>query len=78
MRNLVVEGAAAAVTVIAGVGADLIAVVTACATAVAMSAGVAGAGPEAAAGAAVAGAGRADGAVGAETSCRIRNVNSPL
>jgi len=53
MRNLVVEGAAAAITVITGAGADLIAVVTACTTAVTISAGVAGAGPGATAGAAV-------------------------
>jgi len=39
MRNLVVEGAAAAVTVTAGAGADLIAVVTACATKVVLEGG---------------------------------------
>jgi len=61
MRNLVVDGVTGVVTVIEGGGAELIAEATACATAVAMSAGEGAA----AAGAAVAGAGGAAGAAGA-------------
>ena len=60
MRNLVVEGVTGVVTVIEGAGADLIAVVTACATAVAISVGDGAA----AAGAAAGAAGGAGGAAG--------------
>jgi len=64
-RSWVEQGVGAAVTAMAGAGADLMAVVTACAAAVTMSAGVAGAGPGATAGAAAAGAAGAGGAAGA-------------
>jgi len=73
MRNLVVEGGDAAVTVIAGAGTDLMAVVTACATAVATSAGDAGTAAGAAAGAA--GAGGAAG-IGAGPKPAVESVMS--
>jgi len=56
MRNLVVEGVTGVVTVIEGAGADLIAVVTACATAVAILVGDGAAAAGAATGAAATGA----------------------
>jgi len=65
MRNLVVEGVTGVITVIAGGGAELIAVATACATAVATSVGEGAAGAGAAVGAVAAGAGGAAGAAGA-------------
>jgi len=57
IRNLVEEAGVAAIAVIGGVGADLIAAVTAFATAVATSTDVGGAGPGAGAAAGAAGPG---------------------
>ena len=76
MHNLVVEGAAAAVTAIGGAGTDLMAAATVAATtAVAMSAGVGSAGPGTAAGAA--GAGGAAG-TGAGPKPAVKSVTSVL
>ena len=77
IRNRVEEAGAAAVTVIGGVGTDLIAAVTAVATADAMSADVGGAGPGAgaAAGAAAPG-GTAAGGTGAGAKPAVESAMS--
>jgi len=77
MRNLVVDGAGGVVTEIVGAGADLIAAVTACATAVAMSAEEGGAGPVAGAGAPAAGTAGAAGAAGAANPAAESAISVP-